>query len=175
MPFGLSTNYRGQAIKDSAHSLALHASDGITYISESEFDKGKEYIGKYKVLISKTSAEHAGEPGKDGMFRIIPSSMKVLGPDELCTHSYFVVGKFDDPAEAENLLSYLNTRFVRFLMLLAISGYGLSKQVMLFVPIQEFSKPWTDEELYTKYELTTDEITLIESMIKTVDKNGGDD
>lgn len=60
MPFGLSTNYRGQLKKDSAHPIALHASNGITFISKKEFSKGMEYVNKYKVLISKTGAEHAG-------------------------------------------------------------------------------------------------------------------
>ena len=35
-----------------------------------------------------------------------------------------------------------------------------------FVPIQDWSKPWTDEELYTKYHLTPEEIEYIESMIR---------
>ena len=41
--------------------------------------------------------------------------------------------------------------------------------------MQDFSKPWTDEELYQKYGLTEDEIGFIESMIKPMDINGGDD
>ena len=38
-----------------------------------------------------------------------------------------------------------------------------------FVPMQDFSKPWTDEELYAKYKLTKDEIAFIESMIKPME------
>lgn len=59
-------------------------------------------------------------------------------------------------------------------MLLCISGFGLSKIVFQFVPMQDFSKSWTDEELYEKYGLTDDEITFIESMIKPMEV-GGDD
>ena len=44
-----------------------------------------------------------------------------------------------------------------------------------FVPIQDFSKPWTDEELYAKYGLTEEEIAFIDSMIKPMDSAGGDD
>jgi site-specific DNA-methyltransferase (adenine-specific) len=33
---------------------------------------------------------------------------------------------------------------------------GASKAVYHFVPLQDFSKPWTDEELYAKYGLTED-------------------
>ena len=46
--------------------------------------------------------------------------------------------------------------------------------VYQFVPMQDFSKPWTDEELYAKYGLTDDEIAFIDSMIKPMDLNGGE-
>ena len=98
--------------------------------------------------------------------------MKVLVPGEICTHSYFFVGCWKDRAQAENALSYLRTKFVRFLMLLCVSGYGLSKLVFQFVPMQDFSKPWTDEELYAKYGISAKEIAFIDSMIRPME---GDD
>ena len=172
MPYGLSTSYRGRTNR-SASDLILHASNGITYINRNEISKGEDTVDSYKILVSKTSAEHAGEPGKDGRFRVIPSSIKVLGPSEVCTHSYFVVGNWSTREPAENAMSYMKTKFVRFLMLLCISGFGLSKLVFPFVPMQDFSKVWTDEELYEKYGITTNEIEFINSMIRPYD--GGDD
>ena len=41
-----------------------------------------------------------------------------------------------------------------------------------FVPLQDFSKPWTDEELYSKYGFTKEEIDYIESSVWS--NNGGD-
>lgn len=46
---------------------------------------------------------------------------------------------------------------------------GASKAVYQFVPMQDFSKPWTDEELYQKYNLSQEEIDFIESMIKPME------
>ena len=48
-------------------------------------------------------------------------------------------------------------------------GEHLLRQVYSFVPMQDFSKPWTDAELYKKYKLTKDEIAFIESMIKPME------
>ena len=164
-PYGLSTNYRGHSEQKDG-DLLLYASDGTTYMNRADVTKGKETIDKYKVMISKTSAEHAGEPGKDGRFRVIPTSMRVLRPNEICTHSYFVVGSYDDEKTAYNLKKYLETKFVRFLMLLCVSGYGLSKTVFQFVPMQDFNQVWDDNKLFEKYGLTDDEIEFINSMIK---------
>lgn len=168
MPFGLSTNYRGKTEKEEG-DLTLYASNGVTYIKRSEIQKGESMIDAYKILISKTSAEHAGEPGRDGKFRVIPSSIRVLEPSEVCTHSYFLVGNWSNREMAENALSYIKTKFVRFLALQCVSGFGLSKLVFSFVPMQDFSKPWTDKELYAKYNLTQDEIDFIEYMIKPME------
>ena len=172
MPYGLSTNYRGTSCKKNSDDLILHASDGISYIRTSEISKGVETVNGYKVLISKASAEHAGEPGKDGTFRVLTSSIKVIGPKEVCTHSYFIIGNYQEKETAENVLTYLKTRFVRFLILLSMSSINLSKLVFSFVPMQDFSKPWTDAELYAKYNLTDEEIAFIESMIKPMELGG---
>jgi site-specific DNA-methyltransferase (adenine-specific) len=44
-----------------------------------------------------------------------------------------------------------------------------TSKVYEFVPLQDFSKPWTDEELYAKYGLTEEEIAFIESMIRPME------
>lgn len=122
--------------------LRVYASDyiknGISYISRSMISKGLEYIDTYKVIVSKTSAEHAGEPSKDGQFTVLPKTMRVLDPQEICTQSYFLVGSFKNKNAANNLFKYLQTRFVRFLMLMTLSGYSLSQANMSLVPYQEF-------------------------------------
>lgn len=103
---------------------------------------------------------------KDGKFRVIPTSMKVIGPEEVCTHSYFLIGNYDNKETAQNLLEYLKTPFVRFLVLMSLSGFGLSKLAFGFVPMQDFSIEWNSNMLYDKYSLTKEEVKFIESMIK---------
>lgn len=168
-PFGLSTKERGTDERGDKLDLILHSSKGSSYIQRDFINKGLEYIGKYKILVSQTSAEHAGEADKTGAFNVLTSSLKVLGKDEVCTHSYIIVGNFDNKNHAYNLLNYLKTKFTRLLILLALSSIHISKQTFYFVPIQDFSKPWTDTELYAKYNLTQDEIDFIESMVKPME------
>jgi len=174
MPYGLSTNVRGEKEYLPA-MLKLHASDGVTYIKPEIVTKGTDTINVFKVLVSKTGAEHAGEPGKDGKFRVLTTTMKVIGPKEVCTHSYFVVGNFQEKTKAENVANYLKTKFVRFLILQTVSSYDVSKQNLLFVPMQDFSHPWTDEMLYEKYGITKEEQAFIDSMIRPMDSDSKED
>ena len=93
----------------------------------------------------------------------------------MCTETYLVLDAFDDMVSATNMLSYVNTRFFRFLLLQSLTSIHITKDSFAFVPLQDFSKPWTDAELYAKYGLTQEEIDFIESMIRPMDLDGGDE
>lgn len=168
-PFGIPTMVRGELNESERNNIALHSSKGVGYISLNDVQKGHNLLNKWKLMISQTSAEHAGEPRKDGKFGIISGSMKVLGPNEVCTHSYLTLGPYDNKLIVENLECYLKTKFSRFLILQALSSIHLKSDTFMFLPIQDFTKKWSDEELYKKYSLTLDEIEFIESMIKSFD------
>lgn len=166
-PFGFVTTYRGKSEKF-RNALSLYSSGGISFVRYEDVKRNSQWIDKYKVIFSKATCEHAGTPDKSGRYRVF-STMNVLKPKEICTQSYLVGGVFETLEEAKNYLSYLKTRFVRFLMLQLISTQDISAEKFRFVPIQDFSKSWTDAELYAKYGLTDKEIAFIESMIKPME------
>lgn len=178
-PFGLSTKTRGENCESEENSLMMYASKGVFYISPVKVTKGQDLIQGYKVMISQTSAEHAGEPSKDGSYRVLSSSMRVIGNNEVCTHSYITVGNFNQRQLAQNLLSYLKTKLVRILLLQALSSIHISKSTFSFVPMQDFTDQsdidWSksvaeiDQQLYAKYGLTEEEITFIEKTIKPME------
>ena len=68
--------------------------------------------------------------------------------------------------ECKNLISYINTKFFHFLVTLQKNTMMAPKSVYSFVPVQDFSKSWTDKELYEKYKLSKEEIEFIESMVR---------
>ena len=168
-PFGLAANVRGDKEQKAGH-IKLVTSDGNYYILPSAVVENRDAIDDWKVMISRITSEHANEPDKNGQLRII-STLIVLEPRAICTDSYIIIGKFDRQLEADNLRVYLKGKFARFLLLLSVSSINLSKEKFQFVPIQDWTKPWTDEELYQKYGFTKEEIDYIESMIKPM----GDD
>lgn len=169
-PFGIPSNGRGLK-EPTTDSYKLFSRDDVTYIKRIELEKNEELANNYKVMISRFSAEHAGEPDKEGMVKVLSRTM-VMEPGEICTDTYIVGGNFKYRTEAENFVTYLKTKFVRFLLLQGIASISITKEKFCFIPTQDFSKSWTDEELYKKYGLTDEEIAFIESMIKPMDLGG---
>lgn len=166
-PFGLSSSERGLD-KPFENSLTLYSSKGIGYVQTDNISSNQDLVQKYKVMISKVTSEHAGEPDKNGQMKII-SRTEILNPNEVCTDSYLIAGSFSSRKEAENLNNYLKTKFVRFLLLQAITSINLSKDKFYFVPSQDFSDTWNDEKLYSKYNLTDTEVEFINSLIKPME------
>ncbi len=118
-------------------------------------------LNKYKIFMSK--AYGTGEFGES-------PTLPIIGfPKELCTETFLEIGNFDTQAEAENCMSYLKTKLFRCLVSIRKQTQNSSAKDYQFVPMQDFSKPWTDEELYKKYDLTQEEIDFIESMIKPME------
>ena len=80
-----------------------------------------------------------------------------------------MVGPFDSINESKNMATYICTKFFRFLVMLKKASQHAPASVYQFVPLQDFSHPWTDEMLYEKYGLTEEEIAFIESMIRPME------
>jgi site-specific DNA-methyltransferase (adenine-specific) len=122
----------------------------------------------FKPMISKLSCEHAGNPDKNGMYRVL-SRMELLKPSEICNQSYLTICPSMNFEEANNVSIYLRTKFVRFLILQTLAGMNLSINNFKFVPWLDFTQTWTDDMLYDKYNLTQDEIDFIESIIRPME------
>lgn len=164
--FNLSSKIRGHKKKEE-NDVKLLSSSGIFFIDKSKISDKEKILSKYKVII--TYAMSGGnKPSSDGKYQII-SSLMTLGPNEVCTETYLILATFNTKTESNNFESYVKTLFFRFLLLQALSSIHITRQTFLFVPIQDFSKPWTDAELYAKYGLTQEEIDFIESMIKPME------
>lgn len=160
-PFGLATNVKPLKAGD----IQLRFNGGTGPYKRSLISTGIENIDRYKIIISYLTAEHAGQPDKNGQYRIL-STMEKQPPKVVCSETYLVAGAFDTEAEADNYMRYLKTRFVRFLISILAMTQHISKGMFGFVPVQDFSRAWTDEELFSKYKLTSDEVAFIQSIIK---------
>jgi site-specific DNA-methyltransferase (adenine-specific) len=167
-PFGLRTYVHGEK-KPFKGSVKMYERGGIGFINPSEITRNHSWVQKPKVYIS--AAYNAGDTYPHQIIgKPIPGDI-----NSCCTETYVVVGPFDSPETVANVISYIQTKLFRFLVMLKKTSQHAAASVYSFVPVQDFSHPWTDEELYKKYGITDDEIAFIDSMIKPMDLNGGDD
>ena len=166
-PFGFRTYIRGEK-KPFTGSTKLLTSEGVGYVRRTDITKSLEAIDTFNVIMTRAMSG-GNKPGSDGKYQIVPSTMRVMEKNEICAETYICIGSFKHRVKAENLQKYLSTIFARFLMLQAMSSIMINKDAFQFVPLQDFSKPWTDEELYKKYGLTDEEIQFIESMIRPME------
>ena len=147
-----------------ANALKIHywgkQGKSMGYIEKKTVRKGHEMIEKKKLFISRSYGERGEFP-----YLVIGKPFKGES-GTVCTETYVVVGTYDDDKTMDNVISYMTTKMFRFLVMLKKNTQSATKSVYQFVPLQDFSHPWTDEMLYEKYGLDKDEIAFIESMIR---------
>lgn len=165
-PFGIRSSFHDPQGGD----LVLRWRGGVTRWPSSDVSAGREMIDKWKVIVSKASAEHAGQSDKNGQRKIL-TVIEILKPGEICSETYIVIDSFSSEAEARVLMDYLKTKFARFLIWQATPTQNISKNCFLFLPVFDGGEAPTDEELYTRYGLTELEREEIEAKIKPM---GGD-
>jgi len=129
------------------------------YITLADVTDKYEALHKYKIFFTTTYSSDAVTP---------PEYIRGYKND-LCTETFLVVGPFDTEEIMNNCASYMNTDFFRFLLYIGHGTMQVNQAVFSYIPLQDFSKPWSDAELYAKYGLTEDEIAFIESMIKPME------
>lgn len=165
--FAVRSYERGIERKQKNDDVILLSSQGKGYYPKSKIEDKNRILSKYKVII--TYAMSGGnKPTSQGDFQVV-SSLQVLAPNEVCTETYLVLDVFDNLQDAKNLCSYVSTKTFRFLLLQALTSIHITKDSFLFVPVQDYSHAWKDEMIYKKYELSNDEISFIEAMIRSME------
>lgn len=165
--FSIFSTARGTENRTLTDDVILLSSSGKGFYQRQKASDRDNIIDKYKVII--TYAMSGGnKPTSEGNYQVI-SSLQILQPNEVCSETYLILGVYDNEEQAQNLVSYVSTKFFRFLLLQALTSIHITKDSFCFVPIQDYSKPWNDEELYEKYSLTNNEIGYINSIIKPME------
>ncbi len=161
-PFGIATNEKIDTEKG-INGIKIYAYPKNGYIESSKVSANKQSVYKPKVLISYAYGER-------GNFPYLVIGKPFIGEiNSCCSETYLMIGPFGTTNECENVMSYIHTKFFRFLVLLRKNTQHATSKVYQFVPLQDFSHTWTDEMLYKKYNLTEDEIAFIESMIRPME------
>ena len=182
-PFGIFENeLKGQY-------LSSYMDNCITLFGRFKFERGYKYlkndvlirknkdlVSKWKVFVSKADGA-AGQIGNPIPAKIIGKA--VLGyPNQICTETFLAIGPFNNEKESTNVVKYMSTKFFRFAVGIR-KNKNMTRDTYSYALTQDFTEksdinwsktiPEIDRQLYKKYNLSPDEISFIESMIKPME------
>lgn len=155
---------------DENYNTKVYIAHGFCWISSSDVKKNFKEVNQYKVLIPE-----AGNPGST-----IIGNPRISEPGSCSSNTYIVaIAEKTNLQICKNILSYLKTQFLRFLLSLKTTTQHMPPKAYSFVPLQDFTEKsdidWSksvaeiDQQLYKKYHLSNEEIAFIESMIKPME------
>ncbi len=179
-PFGLRTYFKGKT-KKSPGDVLVYQNGGKGYAPRKSISTGVQLIDTWKLYVGRAAP---GTGNKDTYPHRVISTPFVGEPGSISTETYLCIAPFISKSEAENVLAYLCCRLTRFLILLHKPSQDTTRKVYTFVPIQDWTRQWTDSDLYERYDLTASEIDFIERIVRPMeiteslfdeDAAGGDD
>ena len=168
-PFGLETKFKGKSKKQSDDDLLVYQNDGTGYISRNAITSGGGLIDAWKIFVGRAAP---GTGNRDTYPHRIISTPFVAGPGSISSETYLCIGPFATKDEADSAISYLTCRLTRLLILLHKPSQDTTRKVYTFVPVQEWTRKWTDVDLYSRYGLSDDEIAFIEKIVRPMDLVG---
>lgn len=169
-PFGLETTFKGKPAKSNDDDLLIYQNGGKGFVPRKSVSSGMNYIDKWKIFTGRAAP---GTGNRDTYPHRIISTPFIGEPASISSETYLCIGPFESKLEAENALSYLSCRLTRLLILLHKPSQDTTRKVYTFVPIQDWTRRWSDEDLYKKYGITDEEIAFIETLVRPMDGSDG--
>ena len=166
----LGTNWRGYKLEPEgdycikAYLNKRLVDRGYAWVRKKDIMKNYDTIDYHKVLLPNAYGT-ATDP-------FVIGKPFYCEPGAVCSVTYLVIGfggEIKSQTEAENIISYIKTRFFRYLVSIKKKTQHNPRDVFQFVPLQDWSKAWNDAMLYQKYGLSRSEIAYIEARIRSMD------
>ena len=168
--FGWTSNFDGFRKTPTPGAIPLHyirtMKRGVGYIDRNDVTKSAQLIDTWKVLVPE-----AYNGGDMVPHPIVGKSLLASSPS-VCTQS-FLFFHVASEAEARSIQSYYATRFFRFLVSVRKITQHATHSTYAWVPMQTWDRTWTDEGLYEKYGITTEEQKYIESQVRAMQAGCG--
>lgn len=168
-PFGIATNFTNFRDETFRGSVDLHyvvkGKRFVGHVAKDSIKKNPHLISEWKVLIPE-----AGSDGGQKIPDLVLGKPLITKPESVCTQTYLAFWVKSEE-EAKSLVSYIETKFFRFLVSLRKITQHALRSTYTWVPMQTWNKTWRDQDLFDFYDLTVEERTYVESVIKTLGDN----
>jgi site-specific DNA-methyltransferase (adenine-specific) len=165
--FAKVNNFGSKWIRGSLHLNQVNSSIGNSV----EFIKavGRKGVGLDTVMI-KNGVESTGY----GISKLVIPNMggssgighvKIAKKNQVGGHSVVFLTA-NKESELKNMKAYLESKTIRFLIDAVKISTPNSKTLFTFIPVIDFTRSWTDSDLYKYFNLTQAEIDYIEENVK---------
>jgi len=162
-PYGL----RGDAtITDKGIPCWFKQSIGKKFVDPATVKDPRNDINKWKVLAPRLPIAGQTDFTKPiGFFTV--NNIIIAEPGEVCTETYLVLNAFNNKEEATNFVSYMRTKFFRFMLRMRVTSQNIARDCYSWVPdVGPYHLPLTDEKLYKMFNITRQQQDYIDSKIK---------
>lgn len=172
--FGIPTDEKGTVKQSNDDDLRLVCSQNsnqltMRFVNPARVEKNHDCVPKWKVVIGRC-VPRGGEKGVDPKVGYrVTTTVHIFAPNVVFTDTYLMLSAFDDREQAVSFAKYMTCKLPRFLLHETYSSMNITKSNFRFVPYLDYSREWTDADLYARYECTQDEIALIEGMIRPLE------
>ena len=171
--FGLRSNYKNFSKSKKSGYVRYYAASPkgriTAWVDPKEATTNHESINTWKAMVPK-----AGSGGGQKIPDVVLGTPWIAESPSICTQSFLFVN-CKSKVEAESVLTYYRTKFLRFLVSRRKITQDTTKDSYMWVPTQTWDRVWTDEQLYSMYDLDKEEINFIESQIKPMEFEVGID
>lgn len=169
--FKSSVSHWGFTAGGTFHSFGdgIHIVSGGKVVAEcslSDIPKNIQDVEKINVVMNRM-AGYCYFFDNDGRTTGI-NKLYILGKNYIAPFNYSCLHSFDTFDEAKSFASFMYSKIVRFICVTTLVGTNLAnKEAWRCIRVPgSFDHIFTDQELYKKYNLTDEEINIIESVIK---------
>ena len=112
------------------------------------------------MLIAKSSS------GTDSLPHLVISDPIVSEPGSVTANTHYIIEGVPTEREARNLAAYMCTKFFRFMVNLLRSNQNMRPDMYQFAPRLDFTRSWTDDQLYARYNLSPRERDYIGLVVR---------
>jgi site-specific DNA-methyltransferase (adenine-specific) len=168
-PFGFSSKERGLK-KVFPDCVKLISSAGAGYVPRNIIKNNTNQIDRYKVTIGKVVPSNGEvDVSPEQGYKVI-TLPKIIGKNTIHTESYMLLCSFDNLNEAENFKEYMKLKLPRFLLKQTLSSMNISRGSFMFVPFLDYSRSWSNQDLYNYFDLNDEEIELVNYLMRDFDE-----
>lgn len=126
----------------------------IGFITKSTVVRNQSTINKFKLFFTTSYSTNAVEPPEI-----------IIGePNDVCTETFLMVGPFESKIEQLNCLKYMKTKFFKAMLYFGKGTMHVTSSVFELIPLVDFHKSWTDEDLFEYFKLSDEDIEFIQKL-----------